>query len=201
MSAASRKVKERTAGINADIESSLSGMRVARAFHNEAYEMEKFNRGNQQYRYAKRDFYREMGIFMSGLDFLTSLMNVAVIALGGFLIMRGRFNYIDLITFSLYVGAFLQPIRRLSGFVEQYTVGMAGFQRFQELLAVPPDIADAPGAHELTGVRGEVEFRDVTFSYDQGVRVLSGVNLHIPGGENPGAGGALRGPEKAPCVT
>lgn len=199
MSAASRKVKERTAGINADIESSISGVRVARAFHNEAYEMEKFNRGNEKYRYAKRGFYREMGIFMSGLDFLTSIMNVAVIAFGGYLIMQGRFDYIDLITFSLYVGTFLQPIRRLSSFMEQYTVGMAGFQRFQELLAVQPDIVDTPDAHELTNVRGEVDFRDVTFSYDEGVRVLSGVNLHIPAGKTLALVGPSGGGKSTLC--
>lgn len=199
MSAASRKVKERTAGINADIESSISGVRVARAFHNEAYEMEKFNQGNEKYRYAKRGFYREMGIFMSGLDFLTSIMNVAVIAFGGYLIMQGRFDYIDLITFSLYVGTFLQPIRRLSSFMEQYTVGMAGFQRFQDLLAVQPDIVDTPDAHELTDVRGEVDFRDVTFSYDEGVRVLSGVNLHIPAGKTLALVGPSGGGKSTLC--
>lgn len=154
MMAASRQVKERTAGINADIESSISGVRVARAFHNEAYEIEKFEKGNARYRTAKRDYYREMGIFISGLDFLSSIMNVAVIAFGGFLIMRGDLDYIDLITFSLYVGTFLQPIRRLSSFVEQYTVGMAGFSRFRELMAVEPDITDAPGASPLACVRG-----------------------------------------------
>ena len=199
MMAASRQVKERTAGINADIESSISGVRVARAFHNEAYEIEKFEKGNARYRTAKRDYYREMGIFISGLDFLSSIMNVAVIAFGGFLIMRGDLDYIDLITFSLYVGTFLQPIRRLSSFVEQYTVGMAGFSRVRELMAVEPDITDAPGASPLACVRGEVEFRDVAFSYDEGVSLLTGINLHIRAGETLALVGPSGGGKSTLC--
>ena len=199
MMAASRQVKERTAGINADIESSISGVRVARAFHNEAYEIKKFEQGNARYRTAKKDYYREMGIFLSGLDFLSSIMNVAVIAFGGFLIMQGDLDYIDLITFSLYVGTFLQPIRRLSSFVEQYTVGMAGFARFRELMEVEPDIADTPDARPLDGVRGDVEVRNVTFSYDEGVSVLSGINLHIRAGETLALVGPSGGGKSTLC--
>ena len=190
MNAASRKVKERTAGINADIESSISGVRVAKAFGNEAYEMEKFNEGNNRYRMAKKGFYRQMGIFQAGMDFFTSLMNVAVIAFGGLMIMLEGLSTIDLLTFSLYVGTFLQPIRRLSNFVEQYTVGMAGFVRFQELLAVKSDITDAPDAHALQDVRGDVQMKHVTFSYDEGVKVLRDVSLHV----RPGQTAALVGP-------
>ena len=190
MNAASRKVKERTACINADIESSISGVRVAKAFGNEAYEMEKFNEGNNRYRVAKKGFYRQMGIFQAGMDFFTSLMNVAVIAFGGLMIMLEGLSTIDLLTFSLYVGTFLQPIRRLSNFVEQYTVGMAGFVRFQELLAVKSDITDAPDAHALQDVRGDVQMKHVTFSYDEGVKVLRDVSLHV----RPGQTAALVGP-------
>ena len=199
MSSASRRVKERTAGINADIESSISGVRVAKAFNNEAYEIQKFEEGNNRYRGSKSEFYREMGIFTAGMDFLTSIMNVAVIAFGGFIIMQGRLDYVDLMTFTLYVGTFLQPIRRLSTFVEQYTVGMAGFRRFQELMAVEPDITDQPGAVELTDVKGDVRFENVSFSYDEGVRVLSGVNLHIPAGRTLALVGPSGGGKSTLC--
>ncbi len=182
MNAASKAVKEKTAGINAAIESSISGARVAQAFGNEAYEIAKFEEGNVRYRAAKKGYYRQMGIFTAGMDFFTSMMNVAVIALGGVLIMRGSLDYIDLLTFTLYVGTFLQPIRRLSSFVEQFTVGMAGFGRFQELMATAPEIQDRPGARELTGVKGDVAFEKVSFHYNEGVDVLSGVNLQIPAG-------------------
>ena len=199
MSAASRQVKEQTAGINADIESSISGVRVAKAFNNETYEYEKFEKGNARYRNAKKGFYRQMGIFQSGMDFLTSIMNVAVIAFGGALIMSSQLDYIDLLTFTLYVGTFLQPIRRLSSFVEQYTVGMAGFGRFQDLLAVEPDISDAPGAAPLKDVRGDIRFEDVTFSYDEGINVLAGVNLSIRAGQTVALVGPSGGGKSTLC--
>ncbi len=199
MSAASARVKERTAGINADIESSISGARTAKAFTNEEYEIARFEVGNRQYRGAKREFYRQMGTFQAGMDFLTSIMNVAVIAFGGALIMGGSLDYIDLITFTLYVSAFLQPIRRLSSFVEQYTTGMAGFKRFRQLMAVEPEITDAPDAVELTDVQGDIAFRDVSFSYDEGVRVLHHINLHIRAGETLALVGPSGGGKSTLC--
>ena len=200
MNRASRQVKERTAGINADIESSISGARVAKAFNNEAYEIEKFEEGNNRYRTAKNGFYKQMGIFTAGMYFLTSMMNVAVIAFGGWLIMgEAGLDYLDMVTFSQYVGAFLQPNRRLCSFVEQYTVGMAGFRRFQELMATEPDIVDSPDACPLDNVRGEVDFEDVTFSYDNDVRVLSHVSLHIPAGKTLALVGPSGGGKSTLC--
>ena len=199
MSAASAKVKERTAGINADIESSISGARTAKAFTNEAYEIERFEEGNGRYQGAKREFYRQMGTFQAGMDFLTSIMNVAVIAFGGLLIMGGSLSYVDLITFTLYVGTFLQPIRRLAAFVEQYTTGMAGFRRFRQLMAVEPEITDAPDAVELAGVKGDIRLDDVTFSYDEGVRVLDHVSLHIRAGETLALVGPSGGGKSTLC--
>ena len=200
MNRASRQVKERTAGINADIESSISGARVAKAFNNESYEIEKFEEGNNRYRTAKNGFYKQMGIFTAGMDFLTSIMNVAVIAFGGLLIMSDSgLDYIDLLTFSLYVGTFLQPIRRLYSFLEEYTVGMAGFRRFQELMATVPDITDNPDAVPLRNVQGDVIFENVTFSYDSDVRVLSGVSLHIPAGKTLALVGPSGGGKSTLC--
>lgn len=199
MAAASKRVKERTAGINADIESSISGVRTAKAFNNEAYERERFEQGNERYRGAKKEFYHQMGIYMAGMDFLTNLLSVAVIAFGGALIMQGEMDVIDLVTFTLYVSAFLQPIRRLSSFVEQYTTGMAGFERFQELLAVQPAIADAPNARALDHVHGDIVLKDVSFSYDGSVKVLSHINLHVRAGQTVALVGPSGGGKTTLC--
>jgi len=183
MSKSSREVKEKIGAINSDIESSISGARVAKAFANEAYESAKFERGNEAYKSARKVFYREMGIFHAGMELFTSLFQVAVIALGGFLIMKDGMEIVDLLTFSLYVGTFIAPIRRLSSFAEQYSVGMAGFKRFVELLGVEPEIADKEDAVELENVQGAVEFDNVSFAYNEGEAVLDNVTVHLPAGK------------------
>ena len=183
MMSASRKVKERTAGINAGLESSISGARVAKAFANEAFEIDKFMESNERFKRSKGDFYSAMGVFISGTEFITNLFSVAIVAFGGYLIMQGEFNYVELITFMLYVAAFLQPIRKLTAFMEQFTSGMAGFMRFREMLNEQPDITDAPDAIELRNVRGDIVFENVGFSYNDKTRVLENVNLTIDAGK------------------
>lgn len=183
MMSASRRVKERTAGINAGLESSISGARVAKAFTNESYEIEKFMENNEAFKLSKREFYSAMGIFSSGLSFFTNLFNVSVIAVGGYLIMQKSMDYIGLITFTLYVSAFLQPIRRLTAFMEQYAVGIAGFQRFRGLMDEKPEISDAPNAIELKKVRGDIAFENVSFSYNDSTNVLKDLNLNIDAGK------------------
>ncbi|MGI6169673.1 MAG: ABC transporter ATP-binding protein, partial [Christensenellales bacterium] len=183
MMTASRRVKERTAGINAGIESSISGARVAKAFTNEEFEVEKFNEDNERFKHSKGEFYSSMAVFVSGVDFFTNLFSVAVIAVGGYLIMRNEFDYVGLITFMLYSAAFVQPIRKLSQFMEQFSSGMAGFHRFSELMDEQPEIIDAPGAVELDDVRGQIEFRDVSFAYNDKTCVLRDLNLSIAAGE------------------
>lgn len=199
MAQASRAVKERVAGINADIESSISGVRVAKAFANEDYEIEKFEHGNERFKTSKSFFYRRMAILQSGLEFMTSLLSVLVILVGGALIMQGRFSYPELITFTLYVGIFLQPIRRLSNFTEQYSIGMAGFERFVELMRIRPDIEDSPDARPLQNVRGHIEFRDVSFSYGEGRTVLSHINLTVESGKKLAIVGASGGGKTTLC--
>ncbi len=209
---ASRKLKERTASINAGIESSISGVRVAKAFANEDYEIGKFAEDNARFKDSKSHFYRTMAVFTSGVDFFTNLFSVAVIAIGGWLIMSGDFDYISLITFTLYVATFLQPIRRLSSFTEAFAIGMAGFGRFRELLAEQPDIADKPDATELRGVRGDIVFHDVTFAYNhpneaalrRGPRndthyVLKNISLTIPAGQTLAVVGPSGGGKTTLC--
>ena len=183
MNDANVAVKRRQAEINTVIESGISGVRTAKAFTNEAVEREKFLACNDRYKHSKTDWYRAMGVFQGGMEFTMSAMQVVVIAIGGAFIMRGQIDYIDLITFSLYVTTFISPIRTLVNFMEVFTDGTAGFQRFLELMRVQPDIADAPDARSLPPVRGQVDYNDVSFDYAEGATVLSHVDLHIAPGE------------------
>ena len=183
LSRAAVEVKKKTAGINASLESSISGIRVTRAFANEDYEIGKFREGNKLYREAKGLYYKAMGVFHCGMEFATSILNILVIGVGGAFVLKGSMDYGDLIAFTLYVNAFLQPIKKLVSFFEQYTTGMAGFERFVELMRVEPEISDRDGATDLEKVRGEIDFRDVSFSYDSGVSVLRHINLKIGAGK------------------
>ena len=179
----SRQVKAKTAVINTEIESSLSGMRTAKAFANETLEFEKFYDANDRFKKSKRAFYKEMGIFFGVMEFFLSIMSVVVIAVGGWLIMTDQLGYVELITFSLYISSFVSPIRKLSALAEQYAAGMAGLQRFTEIMRTEPSIKDAPDAVILQGVRGEIHAEHVVFAYDTELDVLHDVSLHITPGE------------------
>lgn len=193
------EVKRKQAEINAVIESGISGARTAKAFTNEAVEREKFLRCNDRYKNSKGDWYKAMGMFQSGMNFTMSALQVVVIALGGFFIMRGKMNYIDLITFSLYVTTFVTPIRTLVNFMETFTDGTAGFYRFLELMRMEPDIQDAPDAGTLTDVHGAVDFCDVSFRYQNNVPVLEHVDLHIAPGETLAVVGPSGGGKTTLC--
>ena len=184
MKRANIEVKRQTAEINAAIESGISGIRTAKAFANEQAEDEKFVAANERYKAARSRYFKAMGGFMSGMEFTTSVMQVLVVAAGGALIMGGRMDYVDLVTFSLYVSTFVTPVRKLASFSEVYMQGTAGFSRFLELMRTEPDVQDAPDAVELRDVKGEVEYRDVSFSYnDEAGPVLEHVSLKIAPGE------------------
>ena len=183
MKRANTEVKRKTADINSAIESSISGIRTAKAFANEHVEQEKFEGANELFRGAKVEFYKSMGLFMSGMEFTTGIMQVVVVAFGGWLIMRGRMDYIGLVTFTLYVSTFVTPVRKLTQFAEMYMQGAAGFERFLEIMRTEPEIADRPDAQELGRVEGRIEYRDVSFAYANGVPVLSHIDLKIEPGE------------------
>ncbi len=199
MGASSRAVKEKIAIINSNIESSISGVRTAKAFTNEDYELARFQDGSNQYRTARRGFYKQMGIFMSISDLITNLINLAVIAFGGLLIIGGSLEYVDLLIFTMYVSSFLNPIRKLANFVEQYTTGMAGFIRFRELMNTPPTIVDSPDAKPLECKGGHIAVDKVTFYYDEGVEVLQDVSLDIPAGKTVALVGPSGGGKTTLC--
>ena len=186
MSTASRNEKQKTAAINVGIESSLSGIRTARAFANESAEIGKFNTANEEFKVSKRAFHHEMGVFNATMEFFMTLLSTAVIAVGGYLIMRGEMNYIDLITFSLYITAFISPVRKLANFSEIFARGFAGVERFVALMRVEPALKDAPDAKELKTCRGEIDVDHVSFAYDTEEEtggVLHDVSVHIAPGE------------------
>ena len=182
MKTANIEVKRKTAQITAAIESSISGVRTSKAFANEDLEAGKFDEANAVFKGAKVEYYRSMGLYMSGMEFTTGVMQVLVITVGGLLIMAGRMDYVDLVTFTLYVSTFVSPLRKLVMFAEQYMQGSAGFSRFLEIMRTEPEIRDKPDAIELGSIQGRVDLNDVSFHYDNGVPVLSHIELHIPAG-------------------
>ena len=191
MKMTSKAAKEQMANINAGIESSISGARVAKAFANEDYEIEKFEEGNRQFLHAKNNFYKTMAVFNSGTDFFIALFNIVVLIVGGILLIKQTgFRSITFITFMLYVAAFTTPLKRFAAFFEQYMMGMAGFTRFLEIMDTKSEIVDRPNAKELTNVNGKIDLIDVGFAYSEGHAVLSHINLSI----EPGKTLALVGP-------
>ena len=199
MSDASRAAKQKTGTINAAIESGLSGVRTTKAFANEAEQQQRFDEANEVFKTAKRGFHKEMGRFNAVMEFFTGILPVVVIAVGGWLIMRERMDYVDLITFSLYVTAFVSPIRKLANFAEMFSNGFAGLHRFVELMRTEPTIQDAPDAVELADVRGDVDVEDVTFAYGDKTDVLHHVTLHIPAGETVALVGPSGGGKSTLC--
>ena len=184
MKRASIELRKKTAEINATIESGISGIRTAKAFANETEELHKFDSGNNVFKTAKRGYYASMGLFNSGMEFSTGAMQVVVIGVGGLMIMQGKMDYIDLVTFTLYVSAFLSPLRKLVMFMEQYTQGSAGFNRFLEIMRTEPEIKDAPDARTLDNVRGEIRYENVSFRYNESGYVLKNIDLTIHLGES-----------------
>ena len=199
MREASSRVKRKTGTINADIESSLSGMRTAKAFANEWVEEDKFRHSNDIYKTSKKMFHKEMGIFQGVMEFFMSAMSVAVITVGGALIMRGSMDTVDLLTFTLYITSFVNPIRKLANFSELFANGTAGFGRFLEIMRTEPALQDKPDAKELSAVRGEIGIHNVSFAYEGELDVLHDVSLDIPAGKTVAVVGPSGGGKSTLC--
>ena len=175
--------RKKIAEINAQIEDNLSGIRVVKSFANEEVENRKFAEGNTGFLKAKKNSYFYMGSFHAGVSGFTTLIQVCVIVFGSVLISKGQLNVTDLLTFLLYIGVFTEPIRTIIDFTEQFQNGFTGFERFCEIMDIEPDIEDAPDAVELTDVRGDISFENVSFQYNENAeKVLNKVNLEVPAG-------------------
>ena len=199
MQDANKDVKIRTGEINAAIESGISGIRTSKAFAAEKAEDAKFDLANEAFKSSKVRYYRSMGLFNAGIEATVGIMQVAVVTAGGLLIMRGELDFVDLLTFTLYVSAFISPIRKLVQFMEVYAQGSAGFDRFVELMRTNPEIQDAPNAKVLSDVKGEIRFDHVSFSYKSGIPVLNDINLTIAPGETFALVGSTGGGKTTIC--
>lgn len=181
---ARRRYHERIGDINAQVEDTLAGIRVVKSFTNEGIETSKFAHTNDHFLESRRDVYRNEANFSAGMTASTQLLVIAVVVFGSIAILGVALDLPDLITFVLYVGILIEPIQRFSNFTRLYQEGIAGFNRFMDMLDVRPEIEDAEDAIEITDVRGTIEFRDVSFKYKaEHDYVLKNISLHIEAGE------------------
>ncbi|RHR29460.1 ABC transporter ATP-binding protein [Clostridium sp. AF19-22AC] len=184
MKKAFKRNREKIADINSQIEDSLSGIRVVKSFANENVEMKKFKVGNDNFVAAKKTSYKYMGIYNSGLGAMSTLITVIVLLSGVGMMLTKSIAVTDLITFLLYINNFTEPVKKLVTFTEQFQNGYSGFERFLEVLSIAPDIADEPDAVSLDEVKGEIEFKGVSFYYEnEADRVLDNLNLKVAAGD------------------
>ncbi|MFO7814523.1 MAG: ABC transporter ATP-binding protein [Halanaerobiales bacterium] len=178
-----KDIRKKIAEVNSIVEDSLSGIRVVKSFTNETLEEDKFDDGNQQFRQSREFAMKNMAIFHSGMNFFTNLITLLTVSAGAYYIFNDTLTTGELVAFIFYVNMFMNPIRRLVNFNEQFQKGMAGFNRFLELLDVDPEVDDKEDAVKLEEVKGEIKYESVTFGYDNHKKVLRDINLDIQPGE------------------
>lgn len=170
------------ATINAAVESSVTGIRVTKAYTNAEKEVEKFKVGNGEFVKASKCAYRAMATFHSSTAFVTDIFNVFILIAGGLFLYSGRISFGDYSTFIVSVNLFINPVNTLINFMEQFQNGVSGFKRFVEIMEQPAE-TDAPGAKPLENVKGEIEFKNVTYAYDPSKEVLHNVDLRLEKGK------------------
>ena len=199
MSLTSKRVKVKMAEINGEIESGLSGIRTSKAFANETADYNKFATANEQFKTAKCDTYKAFGTFNSSLEYFLCIMPVAILACGGWLIMRDEMNYVDLITFYLFVSTFINPLRKLRNFAELFMNGWAGLSRFIDVMRMEPEIKDPVEPKEFCIKEGSINIEGVSFAYNEDVEVLHDISITVKGGESIAIVGPSGGGKSTLC--
>lgn len=200
MRKAFKENRKKIAEINSRTEDNLSGIRVVKSFANEEIELEKFKEGNDGFLQAKKNSYLYLGLFHSGMTAFILLVNIVVIITGAVLISDGYVQIPDFIAFLLYINTFTEPIRVLVDFTEQFQNGYTGFERFTEILNIEPDIKDKKDAVDISDVKGDITFNDVSFKYKDGAhRVLRHIDLDISAGSYVALVGSSGGGKTTLC--
>lgn len=191
--------RRKISGVNSRVQDSLAGIRVVKSFGNEVLEHDKFERSNLMFLDSKIDNYKIMGVFRAGNSFFEGLLYLTVLISGGYFIAYGGLRLSDLAVYALYITIFINPIDVLVEFTEQFQKGYSGFKRFLEVIETEPDIVDKPGAADLGEVKGSIEYRDVSFSYNSSERVLNHINLNIKAGRTVALVGPSGGGKTTLC--
>ncbi len=191
--------RKKIAGINSSLQDTLGGIRVVKSFTGEEIEQEKFDRSNLSFLGSKKANYIQMATFFSGNGFFEGLMYVTVLVAGGYFIARGDISGEDLAIYALYISIFINPVNVLVEFTEQLQKGLAGFERFREVMDTMPEIVDKPGAGELKNVKGVIDYKDVSFSYEKDEKVLQHIDLHVEAGRSVAIVGPSGGGKTTLC--
>lgn len=191
--------RKKIAGVNSQVQDSLSGIRVVKSFANEELEREKFSSSNLQFLDSKVGSYQIMGSFQAGNGLFQGMLYTAVLVSGGFFIADGSLEVADLAVYALYIGIFMNPIDVLINFTEQFQKGYSGFKRFLDVIHTTPEIQEKPTAIPLAQVKGHIVYQDVSFHYDQNTGVLDGVNISIAAGKTVALVGPSGGGKTTLC--
>ena len=191
--------RKKIAGINSSLQDTLGGIRVVKSFTGEEIEQRKFDKSNLAFLDSKQANYRQMAKFFSGNNLFDGLMYVTVLVAGGFFIAKGQLTGEDLAIYALYINIFIGPVNVLVEFTEQLQKGLAGFERFMEVMETVPEINDSPNAGELKDVKGVIDYKNVCFSYEEEETVLSDINLHIEAGKSVAIVGPSGGGKTTLC--
>ena len=187
-------MQEKMGGVNSELETSLTGIRVTKAFCNEDFEKERFRRSNEKFRSAKKNYFKQLGIYMMGMDWIKSAMRLSIIFIGGLLYLKGQATFANLVSFNLFVMVLMTPIQKMIDFSEILIGGISGFRRFSKMMEEKPDINEQRQPVELEHPKGKITFHEVNFSYESSREILKEITFDIPSGTsmafvgNSGAG-------------